>query len=118
MKPLKLEEQLNYFTGTERYYQMYPRLNLTDGVKFLCDKAKCFWLMDLIWSYQALPQVRDVAFQFYTVQVNPENQSAVVTCMADNEQILKKQFIEWTDFPLSSIRLYYTDEIVLLPSEY
>ena len=47
--------ELDHFTGTENYYRMHHNTLLTDGVKYLCEECKAFWLMDVIWSY--LPQV-------------------------------------------------------------
>ena len=44
----ELERNLAHFTGTEEYTRAkYPGINLllTDGAKYLCDNAKCYWLM-------------------------------------------------------------------------
>ncbi|MEI6807003.1 MAG: DUF6876 family protein [Myxococcaceae bacterium] len=43
--------QLSYFTGTEKYYSISRRHLLTDGTKYLAEKAECFWLMDAIASH-------------------------------------------------------------------
>lgn len=119
----EINEGLSQFTGTCHYYRHSPRLLLTDGVAWLCNEAGCFWLVDIIASYQ--PQCRRdemlAGIQFWTLKVNPDK-SAVVTCDRDTNDTAIKQVIEYTDFPLPEIKLYCAangDEmVVLLPSEY
>ena len=43
--------QLSQFTGTAKYYRISRRHLLTDGTKYLAEKAECFWLMDAISSH-------------------------------------------------------------------
>lgn len=118
MTPQELEQQLHYFTGSSAYYPLYPQLKLTDGTKFLCEQAKCFWLMDIIWSYQTLDKIRKEPLQVYTLTVDLEKQQGLLVCSDGNENILHKQSIPYTDFPMESIKVYYIDQIALLPSEY
>ena len=42
---------LSQFTGTESYTRYYPKILLTDGMKFLAEHASCFWLMDVFASH-------------------------------------------------------------------
>lgn len=118
MTPHELEQNLHCFSGTTAYYALYPQLKLTDGTKYLCDQAQCYWLMDIIWSYQTLPQVRSVPFQKYILTVDMAKKKALVRCLDADEQELHRQFIGWTDFPLETVTVYYIDNIALLPSEY
>jgi len=111
------EESLVQFTGTEKYYS-YFTLKLTDGVKYLAEEGKCFWLLDIIASYQ--PKYHQVPFQLWELEVK-EDKSATVYMREDSDSgypFLVKQFIPYTDFPLNSIKLYVIDKVVLLPSEY
>ena len=51
----ELEIELGHFTGTMEWHKwsiLYPRFVLTDGAKYLADKAGAYWLMDIIGSYQ------------------------------------------------------------------
>ena len=55
--------------------------------------------------------------QFWNLQVKPDN-SAVLTCERDKDDIALTQEIEYTDFPLKNVRLYLTNRVLMLPSEY
>lgn len=40
---MNLEEELNMFSGTERWYIHWTgRLVYTDGIQYLCEKAECY----------------------------------------------------------------------------
>jgi hypothetical protein len=43
--------QLSQFTGTAKYYRISRRHLLTEGTKYLAEKAACFWLMNAIASH-------------------------------------------------------------------
>jgi hypothetical protein len=114
-----LEKELEQFTGTEQYFAYLGGLKLIDGAKYLATKAGCFWLMDIIASYQG--KLRLIEFQLWELEVNttPKGRSAVVTCREDTgKPALVKQRIPYTNFPLNSIKLYCQNGVILLPSEY
>ncbi len=125
--PEQLLHDLAQFTGTEAYYRYGLGISyLTDGVKYLCDEAGCYWLIDIIGSYQKYlsrhSDARLQVMQFWKLTVN-EDKSAVVTCVADSgETPVVTQKIEWTDFPLPEVDIWVgieTDrKIAILPSEY
>lgn len=107
------ETDLQGFTGTENYWQHWLGFNYTDGVKYLVEQGKAYWLLDAIFSYR-----RKEPFQVWEVKVN-EDKSAVLTMREDTYEPIKvKQEIEYTDFPLAEIKLYLIDNVLLLPSEY
>jgi hypothetical protein len=111
-----LEQDLAQFTGTENYYKYIFGLKLTDGVKYLAEKGKCFWIMDIIASYQS--KLSKNPFQLWELIV-ASDKSAIITCREDTEtKILVKQKIPWTDFEMTNIKIYVIDGVVLLPSEY
>ena len=119
-KALAIKNSLAQFTGTESYHKfsILSKLVITDGVKYLCDKASAYWLMDLIASYQSKCQkdemLRDM--QFWTITVN--GSQAVVKCERDTNDVAFSQKIGYTDFPLDEIKLYCQNGVILLPSEY
>jgi hypothetical protein len=124
----QLESELAGFIGTESYTNLrYPGLRkrflLTDGAKYLAEKAKAYWLMDAIASHQTSKQVAIEEFQFWKLDVN-EKHAAVLTCTDGNKKQLVRQEIPSTDFPLKTITLYAAlDEclgglVVMLTSEY
>lgn len=101
---------LDNFTGTENYYKHFTGLLYTDGIRYLATEAKCYWLIDLIASYQ--PKLKNVPFQLWSVQVF-EDKSAVITCKEDSGQPdLVRQQSHFTDFPLDSFECYCIDGVL------
>ena len=76
----EIEAALPHFTGTEEYHRMrYPWLRkdflLTDGAKYLADKAgliggTAYWLIDIIASHQTNKKVAAEGFQTWKLYVN------------------------------------------------
>ena len=124
----ELEAELAHFTGTETYTNLrYPWLRakflLTEGAKHLAEKAKAFWLMDAIASHQTNKVVAAEPFQVWILTVN-EHRQATLTCNDGNNTLLTFQKIDYTNFPLSEITLYASQDeylggrVVMLTSEY
>jgi hypothetical protein len=111
---------LESFTGTENHYKRLGIL-YTDGVKYLADEGEAYWLIDAIASCQFSPTVKNdpmlQEIQFWNLQVKPDN-SAVLTCERDEDDIALTQDIPYTDFPLENVRLYLANRVLMLPSEY
>ena len=115
--------ELNNFSGTENYYRITPDTIITDGAKFVADKAGAYWLMTAIASY--LPEfTKKETFIVATLQVTRTTTSSHAILKLDdgNDNILATQFIEYTDFELDEIKLYacYTGDmwVIMLPREY
>lgn len=114
----QLQTALYGFTGSEQFYRMYPNVIITEGVKFLCDHAQSYWLIDCVFSYQTIRKVAQEPFQVVELTVNLEKRTGLILVTDGNDQELFCQVLGFTDFPLSAIKLYYTDQTVLLPWEY
>ena len=56
-------------------------------------------------------------FQTWRLKVNP-NHTATLACDDGNSRIVFSKEIEYTDFPLDEISLYFTNSVMMLPSEY
>lgn len=121
----QLLDELRQFYGTEHYYRHMPGLVVTDGVKFLADKAGAYWLLDMVWSY--LPVLRKSRDTFFVVVLTKEGVRApgAIFSIQDDippNQTYAQQAIEYTDFPLDEIVLYLsaTEEefVLMLRSEY
>ncbi len=112
------QSELSQFIGTEKFYRITSRHLLTDGTKYLAEQAKCFWLMDAIASH--LPKY--FADYFCVANLVVKDSSAVLTIDDGNGNVYARQMIEYTDFPLSEIKLYCSFDgeywVVMLPSEY
>lgn len=116
----QLEQELQQFIGTEKYYRIYANLLVTDGVKHLAEQAGCFWLMDLYWSH--LLSVDHHTHPFTVLKLTVQESAAYVAIEDGNDQVLASQFVEYTDFPLAHIDLYACwserEWVVMLTSEY
>jgi len=115
-----LKRELAGFTGTTQYYKcsFLSKLAVTDGIQFLRNRANCYWLFDIVASYQKQLAKYDARFQVWKVIVNDDN-SAVVTCREDSDQpeIVRKE-IGYTDFLLDELEFWCIDGVILLKNEY
>ena len=111
--------QLNYFTGTEKYYRISRRHLLTDGTKYLAEMAECFWMMDAIASHLSEIGTED---WFVQVRMTVNDKRATMIYEDGNGNEHARQEIPFTDFPLSSITLFacwdQENWVIMMPSEY
>jgi hypothetical protein len=108
---------INQAYGTEGYHKYSPIPGYpvaTDGVIAVAEAGGCFWLLDVIGSYQNDKRL-DPAFQVWKLEVR-ENRSAVVRGYNDVELIISQE-IPVTDFPLEELKLFIMDGVLMLPSE-
>lgn len=108
------------FTGTEQWYchQVVKNILYTDGIKYMAEKAGAYWLIDEIAFQQAHPSVKKEEFQVWTLIVNLEESSAIIACDDGNGWPVYTKQIGYTDFPLDKIKIYVTNNVILLPGEY
>jgi len=118
------QNDLRQFSGTENYYAwsiLFPRFKLTDGTKYLSEKAQAYWLMDVIGSYQCNQKFRNEGFQVWKLKKTKDDE-AIVVAEDGNGNKLATQKIPYTDFfekyKGDEITLYFTNEVIILPSEY
>lgn len=114
------EEYLRQFTGTENWHRfgINRKVLCTDGAKYVADEGGAYWLLDAIAIAQRFEKaVAGEAFQVWKLKVN-EDRTASLVCDDGNDNIVYTQHIAFTDFPLDEIKLYFTDNVILLPSEY
>jgi hypothetical protein len=113
------EADLANFTGSETWHQHWLRkTRFTDGVKYLADQAGAYWLIDEVAINQTRPKIKAEGFQVWVLKVDLEKRKGVLTCDDGNGNVVFAKRIEFTDFPLPEVTLYYTDSTILLPSEY
>ena len=124
MEPHELKYYLRQmFYGTENYYK-HMNVLLTDGAKFLAEEGKCFWLMDVVASYQAELLKKGCEFQLWNIKVD-KDKKATITCREDSGvPPVVTQVVEYTDFPLDEYEFYgiydyfYKKTVVMLKGEY
>ena len=113
------KQDLNQFTGTEQWYRhsLVPHFLYTDGVQHVAEAGGAYWLIDEIAFVQHLPAVKAEEFQSWQLQVRPD-QTALLTCGDGNGRTVHSKTIAFTDFPLDEIDFYFTNQVLMLPSEY
>jgi hypothetical protein len=90
----------------------------TDGAKYVADHGGAYWLLDeiaIIQPYDA--RVAAEEFQVWTLKVR-EDRTAILTCDDGNCNIVFSKEIEFTDFPLPQITLWFANNTIYLPSEH
>jgi len=110
------EADLSQFTVSETWYRHMTGATFTDGVKYLADNAGAYWLIDECLFRQRFRRVRAEEFQVWILRVN--GSTAVLTCEDGNNNEVHAKRIEFTDFPLPEIKLYFCNNVLMLPSEY
>ena len=119
-KAAYLKSELRNYCGTETWFRhrLFRKFVYTEGVQFLAEMAECYWLIDLIYGFQYDQQaVKDEYFQLWELKVT-ENKAATLTCDNGNGEIVFTHELTYTTFPMDSIRLYFTDNVLLLTSEW
>ena len=131
----EIESVLHQFTGSENFYKNWlGNLIYTDGIAWLCETAKSYWLIDLIASHQ--PKLKDEPFQVWTLKRHAcgKMTASAFSDYSDDEPeqnkawFLTKQEIPYSDFPLDFLKLYAvrTEDdpqgrrrvTLMIPSEY
>ena len=105
------------YYGTENYYKHCTGNNFTDGVKAMAEKYKAFWLIDVVFSYQ-YGKAKKVPFQIWEIVTNDSFKATVEMKEDTGQPILVRQKIPYTDFPEGIFKMYYINNVLLLPSEY
>ena len=118
----KLRNVLSQFTGSEEYWpcRIYPAVQYTSGVHYLAEEAGAYWLIDEIAMNVGFSQNTALAqesFQVWTLDIRP-NRSAWLRVEDGNGKEIYKMRIPFTDFPLQSITLYLSNNVLMLPTEY
>lgn len=111
---------LNQFIGTEKWYRHWAarKILFTDGAKYVADTGGAYWLLDeIVFTQMNEKKVAAQSFQQWKLSVRPDH-TATLTCENGNGKVIFTKQLEYTDFPLDEIKFYFTDNVILLPSEY
>ena len=121
-KPEQLSpDVLRQFTGTEYWYRhaINRKVVFTDGAKHVADCGGAYWLLDEIALIQ--PYDKRVAaeeFQVWMLKADIVRRTGTLTCEDGNGNKVFEKALDFTDFPIPEITLWFTDNTILLPSEY
>jgi hypothetical protein len=112
------EADLSHFTGSEHWYRHgLCTVLFTDGAKYVADAGGAYWLLDEIALAQGFEKAV-AAEEFQVWKLTVKDSAAVLTCEDGNYNTVFSKNIEFTDFPLPEITFYFTNNTILLPSEY
>lgn len=119
-RPSLTQAQLDQFTGSETWWRhpLNRRVTFTDGVRFLAEQAGAYWLIDEILLIQ--PKAAKLGlpdWQFWRLTVHADK-SATLLCHDGDGVIAYAKEIGWTDFPLNRVELWFTNDVLYLPSEH
>ncbi len=120
MKYLNDRPELSQYHGTSQYYLLTAgrkNMNLTDGSLALAQKFSCFWLMNLIASYQNHEEIKKLSIQFWELHLD-EKGGCNVFCIEDTglPKIIN-QHIPFTDIE-GNVKIWVQNNVIFLPSEY
>src|SRR5687768_14503804 len=89
-------DSLRIHSCFNEFYRYQQNMIITEGVKCLADSFQCYWLLDVVCSYQY--KLVDEPFQVWIVTRNEESTSCVVRCTDGNDNVLCEQNIPFQDF--------------------
>ena len=112
---------MRQFTGSEHWYRhaLNRKVVFTDGAKHVADHGGAYWLLDeiaLIQPYDA--RVAAEEFQVWTLKADVLKHTGILTCEDGNGNKVFEKALEFTDFPLPEITLWFANNTIFLPSEY
>ena len=113
------KSDLFQFTGSEHWYRhsLARKVTYTDGAQYVAESGGAYWLLDEIALNQTDPKIAAEEFQVWRLKVNSDK-TATLTCDDGNDNIVFTKPLQFTDFPLDEIAFYFTDNVILLPTEY
>ncbi|MDJ1497645.1 hypothetical protein QNI19_32195 [Cytophagaceae bacterium DM2B3-1] len=114
-----LNLELAHFTGSESYYRhMISRLYYTEGVQYMAQTYGCYWLLDKILIEAALNKnLLKEDFQVWKL-IWLRGDVFELHCSDGNDRELFKEIIPFSDFVADHLTLWFSDGVLLLPSEY
>jgi hypothetical protein len=120
---------LDMFTGTEQYHSMGQLFNnavVTDGVKYIMDNGYSWLVTDalsvivctknaIVNKARLIQKLRSE--QFLVIELILKKKRAIMQISDGNGKVLYKQKYGFTDAD-TEVKLYFTDNVMLLPSEW
>ena len=111
---------LAQFTGSETFYR-HPLSGgcvYTEGVQYLAEAGSAYWLIDAILCPQPhVGKLQAAEFQVWSLTLRADH-SATLICTDGDDGELYSHPIPWTDFPLASVSLWFSNRTLYLPSEH
>jgi uncharacterized protein DUF6876 len=113
------DDQLSRFTGSECWYRhaLVRDILFTDGAKYVADQAGAYWLLDEIaFAQRFQKEIAAEEFQVWRLTVKPDH-TATLACENGNGRTVFEKAIEYTDFTVERVELWFENNTIYLPSE-
>ena len=107
----KLSE-LQQFTGTQHYHSVMG-VNVTDGVAYVMENGYSWFVTDML----VILRMKLSSEEFCSVKLKLDGTKAKAVIENGNGKILYEQAYDFTDAK-KEITLFYTDNVLMLNSEY
>lgn len=108
------------FTDTSLFHRhsINEDIHYTDGVDYVAKIGGLYWLLDEIVLKQQDKKISNEQFQIWTLSVDTKNQTGTLTCEGEYCGIIFERKVEHIDFPLDYASLWFSGNIICLPSEH
>lgn len=110
---------LSQHTCTDGYYfdPLFRQIKYTSGVKYLRDNG-CNWLVvDSLANISANKNLRK-SLDFLCIKFKAQDGKGLFTIENGDGKTLTKNNIPFTDCPDGEIKMFFTDGVLMLASEY
>jgi len=105
------------YTGTENWYRHFTGMLFTDGVQAVAEAYQAYWFIDLVFSHQVSQKVKVQPFQKWVLK-RTQHDAFTAICDDGDGNVVVSQTISFSDFKDDILTLYFTEGVLLLPSEY
>lgn len=118
---ITMMSELNQFSGTTQYYLHITGYYYTDGVHHLAENYHCYWLLTEILIANYPRQLEE--FQIWKLErcyKTPDEPTDVFTLTmedGDKNNCFTKH-IPFSDFTGDCVELWFTNDVLYLPSEH
>ena len=108
-------KQIGQYYGTEQYYNVMG-VDVTEGVKYIMDNGYAWFVTDSIAVIRGVPKVK--AEPFLTIKLKLTGNTEADMIITDgNDNLLYDQHYDYTDAK-KELKLFYTDNVLMLNTEY
>ena len=115
-KDLELK-RLGSFTGTLQYWREWLNTLVTDGVHYIMENGYAWLVTDAISVIKTMQKLRKEPFLVIRLELDKEESTARMIIDDGNDNVLYTQNYGFTDAK-RGLKLYFQNNVVLLPSEY
>lgn len=108
-------KELDMFTGTEQYHNIdfMRRIKGTDGIAYVMEKGYSWVVTDALIILNM--KLRDQ--EFVVIELEIKDKTADIIYSDGNGNQLYKQHYKYTDAK-TNFKMYYTNDVLMLASEY